>query len=74
MDLQHEIENRLADGFADAEIHVEVNGNHAQITILSRQFEGLTPVKRQQLVYSFLNELIRSGALHAVSIDARVHQ
>ena len=31
-------------------------------------FEGLSPVKRQQLVYAALSDEIASGALHAISI------
>ncbi len=31
-------------------------------------FAGLSPVKRQQLIYGALSEEIASGALHAVSI------
>ncbi len=71
MDLQNAIESRLADQFPDAAFSVEVSGNHAQIAIASSQFEGLTAVKRQQLVYGCLNELIRTGELHAVTIKAK---
>ncbi len=70
MDLHVEIVNRLTEGFADGEIAVTVEGNHATVVVRSRQFEGLTVVKRQQLVYGCLNDLIRDGSLHAVSIDA----
>ncbi|MCY4142349.1 MAG: BolA/IbaG family iron-sulfur metabolism protein [Gammaproteobacteria bacterium] len=71
MDLQSAIESRLADRFRDAAFSVEVSGNHAQISIATSQFEGLTPVKRQQLVYGCLTELIRTGELHAVTIKAK---
>lgn len=74
MNLRNEIQDRLAVQFPDASVSVEVDGNHAQIAIASSQFEGLTPVKRQQLVYGCLNELIRSGELHAVSIKAQTVQ
>lgn len=35
---------------------------------MGESFEGLSPVKRQQLIYGALSEEIASGALHAVSI------
>lgn len=72
MDLQTEIENRLTSGFEDAEIEVGVQGNHASVKVESERFDGLRPVERQRLVYSCLNELIRNGSLHAVTIVASV--
>jgi acid stress-induced BolA-like protein IbaG/YrbA len=36
--------------------------------LVSEAFSGLSRVKRQQLVYSFLNEKINSGEIHAVSM------
>ncbi len=39
-----------------------------QITVVGEVFAGLSPVKKQQLVYGCLNEQIASGAIHAVTI------
>lgn len=72
MELQTEIESRLLKGFEDAEIKVEVQGNHASVKVESERFDGLRPVERQRLVYGCLNELIRDGSLHAVTIIASV--
>lgn len=72
MDLQKEIENRLIKEFEDSNIEVEVQGNHASVKVESERFDGLRPVERQRLVYSCLNELIRTGSLHAVTIAASV--
>ena len=38
------------------------------VEIVSDVFEGLSRVKRQQLVYKALNERIESGEIHAVSM------
>ena len=38
------------------------------LMLVSEAFSGLSRVKRQQLVYSFLNEKINSGEIHAVSM------
>lgn len=72
MDLRSEIENRLKKDFDEGNIEVEVQGNHANVNVESERFEGLRPVERQRLVYSCLNELIRNGSLHAVTIVASV--
>ena len=36
---------------------------------MSDAFEGLSRVKRQQAVYAAIQELIASGAIHAVTIS-----
>ncbi len=55
---------------ASAETWVEGDGYHFQVTVVSPEFIGLGPVKRQQLVYGSLKEHIASGAIHAISIKA----
>jgi len=62
--------NALEGAFPGAKINVQLDGSHCQVTVVSELFEGLRPVARQQKVYAPLNELIRSGALHAVNIIA----
>ncbi|HEX7036835.1 MAG TPA: BolA/IbaG family iron-sulfur metabolism protein [Pseudomonadales bacterium] len=54
----------------DAEVEVEVDGNRALITVISRSFDGLSRVKRQQAVYAAVGPFISDGTLHAVSIRA----
>ena len=49
-------------------VTVEGNGNKYQLIVVSEQFAGLTPVKKQQLVYACINDHIASGDIHAVSI------
>lgn len=60
------IQALLEASIADSQAFVEVNGNHIMLTVVSDAFEGLTPVKKQQLVYGAINELIASGEVHAV--------
>lgn len=51
--------------------NVEVSsddGHHFQALVVSSAFEGLNLVKRQQLIYKSLGDLISSGALHALSL------
>lgn len=63
-----EIKTILSQGFDNAEVLVEGDGSHFQVTVISNQFDGLRPVKRQQMVYSLVNDQITSGALHAIGI------
>ncbi|MGQ4276659.1 BolA family protein [Pseudidiomarina sp. E22-M8] len=50
------------------ELIVKVDGSQASITAVSEEFADLSRVKKQQLVYAPLREIIASGELHAVSI------
>ena len=45
-------------GFEDADVAVEGEGDRFLIRVISDAFEGLMPVKKQQLVYSCINPQI----------------
>ncbi len=63
-----EIKQLLETAFPDCVITVEGGSGKYQVTAVGDVFEGLNAVKRQQSVYSVLNEHIASGAIHAVSM------
>lgn len=60
------IKSRLADQFPDCQIEAQADGNHCHVQIVGEVFEGMRPVKRQQMVYAALNEWIADGTVHAV--------
>ena len=67
MDAQ-QIESLIQGGIPDAEITVSGGEGKFEATVISDAFEGLTPVKRHQLVYATVREQIADGSLHALSI------
>ena len=69
--MQDRIQDNLRQEFPDAELNVVVDGNRCLVQIVSEDFEGVMQVKRQQRVYRCLNELLSSGELHAVTIQAK---
>lgn len=64
--LEGELKSAIISALPDATVNVEMQGNHAHLVVVSSAFEGLSPVKKQQLVYAAVNESIASGAVHAV--------
>lgn len=54
--------------FDDGSVEVMGEGGHIHVTIVSEQFAGLSRVRRQQLVYGYLSDLIASGEIHAVTM------
>ena len=70
--MQEEITRRVVDAIADATVSVAVDGNRAMIDVVSPVFSDLSRVKKQQLVSACIEDLIASGALHAVTIKADI--
>jgi acid stress-induced BolA-like protein IbaG/YrbA len=62
------IQQHLLDELEVTEVLVKLDGSHANITVVGEIFAELSRVKKQQVVYAPLKELIASGELHAVSI------
>ncbi len=50
--------------------HVKVNGegNMFEVTVVCNDFEGKSPVKKQKMVYATVNDHIRNGDIHALTI------
>ncbi|MBY0545120.1 MAG: BolA/IbaG family iron-sulfur metabolism protein [Gammaproteobacteria bacterium] len=44
------------------------DGVHFDAIVVAHQFDGLSKVKRQQMVYQALNAFILDGSLHAIAL------
>ena len=67
MDVQA-IESLLRDALPGCELESMAEGNKLGLRIVSDAFEGLNRVKRQQKIYALLDDRIKSGEIHAVSM------
>ena len=65
-----EIQDLLNKKLPNCNIKVEVSNGQFDINVTGEIFLGLNSVKRQQLVYQIINEYIKNGTIHAVSIKA----
>lgn len=65
-----EIKAMIEAGFESAQVIVNGDNGMFDTTVISDKFEGLTAVKKQQMVYATVNSQITSGAIHALSIKA----
>ena len=52
----------------ECEFRVEGEDSHYEIVAIGDIFEGLRPVRKQQLVYGALADQIADGSIHAVNI------
>ena len=62
------IEAVLRDNLPQCELELVAEGNKLSVKIISDAFSGLNRVKRQQKIYSLLDDRIKSGEIHAVSM------
>lgn len=63
-----EVHAILANNIEDAEIIIEGDGYKYQATVVSNIFEGKNTVQRHKIIYTYLNEPIAAGRLHALSL------
>jgi acid stress-induced BolA-like protein IbaG/YrbA len=63
-----EIKQLLASAIESESIDVKVEGSHVDVVVVSHAFEGLNPVKKQQMVYAVLDKQIADGSIHAVNM------
>ena len=62
------LQNRIRAHLGEAEVEVTGEGNRFDLRVTSAAFKGLSRVRRQQLVYEAIGDLIRDGTVHAVTI------
>ncbi len=62
------IKSLIEAGIPGAKASVTGDGAHFDAIVISDAFDGLSLVKKQQLVYATVNDKIATGELHALSI------
>ncbi len=65
-----DVKQRITGELTDCDVTVTGDGSHFEAIVVGEVFAGLTAVKKQQLVYATVNDLIASGELHALTIKA----
>jgi monothiol glutaredoxin len=65
-----DVEQLVKSGISDGIVFVEGAGCDLTVTVISEQFMDLSVVKKQQLVMATLSDVLGSGKLHAVSVQA----
>lgn len=63
-----QVKQILDDALSLEEIHVKGEGSHYEVVAVDAMFDGMSRVKKQQLIYAPLMEYIQRNDIHAVSI------
>lgn len=53
---------------ADTDAEITGDGSKFEARVISDAFEGLSTLQRHKMIYAVLDEHIKSGAIHALSI------
>lgn len=64
------VQQILNDALNLQEIHVKGEGSHYEVIAVDPCFEGMSRVKKQQLIYAPLMDYIQRNDIHALSIKA----
>src|SRR4051812_10621999 len=68
--IADDVQARVASAITSSEVIASGDSKRMEVTVVSPAFDGVSRVRRQQLVYGAIADLIRDGALHAVTIRA----
>jgi acid stress-induced BolA-like protein IbaG/YrbA len=68
--IAEEVQSRVARAIVPSVVEARGDASRMEIVVVSSAFDGVSRVRKQQLVYAAIAELIASGALHAVTIRA----
>ena len=68
--IADEVQMRVAQAIVPSTVVAQGDASRMEVVVVSSAFEGISRVRKQQLVYSAIAELIATGALHAVTIRA----
>ena len=74
MDLKN-MEERLKARFPDADVKLADmtgGGDHIMLEISTSEFEGMPRIRQHQAVMTVFDEELKSGKLHALSIQSKV--
>ena len=72
--MTERLEQQLREAFPGDEVAVEDRtggGDHFQVTVASRRFEGLSLVEQHRLVYEALAAPLGDGSIHELRIKTR---
>lgn len=61
-----EVTELVKQALPDCEVQVQVDGNHYMVVVVGEVFEGLSTIKRQQMINKVLFQHIVDGTIHAL--------
>ncbi|NWN91335.1 BolA/IbaG family iron-sulfur metabolism protein [Marinobacter adhaerens] len=61
-----EVTQLVKEALPECEVQVQIDGNHYLVVVIGDVFEGLSTIKRQQLINKALFQQLMDGTIHAL--------
>ena len=71
---EQEILQRVTARYPNAAVEASGEGCNFELFVVSTDFEGMSPLKRQQSILALFSEELNSGKLHALAVKAKTPQ
>ncbi|SFR42464.1 Acid stress-induced BolA-like protein IbaG/YrbA, predicted regulator of iron metabolism [Marinobacter gudaonensis] len=62
----NQVTELVKESFPDCDVQVQVDGTHYLVVVVGDVFEGLSTIKRQQLINKALFQQVMDGTIHAL--------
>ncbi len=73
MDVVKEVETRLKQNFPEGNWEIDFSdGHHLGLEISDGRFAGKTLIDQHKMVYAALDDLIKTGWLHALKLKTKI--
>ena len=75
MEQTKTVEAAIRQALPDCKITIEDltgSGDHFQVNVISKAFDGLSLISQHQLVYAALKDQLESEAIHALALNTSI--
>ncbi len=67
------IKDLIEKEMSDAQVKVDGDGSKYTVTVISDNFENKSIIDRHKMIYSIVDEYIKTGEIHALTIFAKTN-
>ena len=69
--MQNKIKEIITDKMAYESLSVEGAESKYEVKVVSKEFDGMSTIQRHKLIYALLDNYIKTGEIHALTIKAK---
>jgi len=69
--MQNKIKEIITEKMVYESLSVEGAESKYEVNIVSKEFDGMSTIQRHKLIYALLDNYIKTGEIHALTIKAK---
>ena len=70
--MQNKIKEIITEKMVYESLSVEGAESKYEVNIVSNEFDGMSTIQRHKLIYALLDNHIKTGEIHALTIKAKI--